>query len=57
MDINQFKLYAKELREGTIHSVELNYDDENATDLFVFLSLNTDICFDGISITLCNQQL
>ena len=45
------------LRSGEIKSIDIDYDDSSYTELFVFLSMNTDICFDGISLTLCNQQV
>lgn len=55
MMLTDLKKYAIQLREGYIDSLEIEYTDESFTDLFVFLSLNQDICFDGISISLCGN--
>lgn len=55
--MDKFKQIGKLLREGEVTSVEIEYDDENYTDLTVFLSLNKDICFDGLSLLLCNQTI
>lgn len=41
------------LYSGEIYSVEVEYDDDTSIELWAWLGVNKDICFDGISLSLC----
>lgn len=43
----------KPLRSGIINSIDVDYDDETIISLWAWLGVNKDICFDGISLSLC----
>lgn len=44
------------LRNGIINAIEVPYNDDSIIELWVWLKYNQDICFDGVSLSLCNHS-
>lgn len=47
----------KPLRLGIIESIEVDYNDDSIISLWTWLRYNQDICFDGISLSLCDKHI
>lgn len=52
VNMDYFEL-VKPLRMGKVFSIEVDYDDDTIIPLYAWLKYNQDICFDGISLSLC----